>query len=185
MSEAKDIHTQLSDALAELNEHSCKRCGFDQRQDYNPVSEDILKDYFKASLAQAPFTKTYKLYGGTIAVEFAEPTGKLLRLQERAIMTRAQEKRASMSDSADFAMLASLSSVMQVPKEGDPKVIYTADEAKRVQILEAMEVPEEILNMTLILLQAIRATFTQFSRLCADLIVASQDENFWKGDGRN
>lgn len=182
---AKTPEDQLQQELKELHEHSCKRCGFDQRQDYTPISEEILQTYFKASLAQVPFTKRYELYNGALSVTFEEASGKLLRLQERAIMDKTKDGLGSISDAADFSMVASLAEVSQQPKEGGERILYKADTARRLKILEDQALPEELLNMPIIQLQALRTTFSQFSALCASLVLAAQDENFWKGVGRN
>lgn len=183
--DSKTPQEQLEEELQELHAHSCKRCGFDQRQDYNPVSEEILQEYFKASLGQVPFSKKYELYNGALIVTFEEASGKLLRLQERAIMEKTKDGHGSISDAADFSMVASLVEVAQQPKEGGERVLYKADAERRLHILEEQNLPEELVNMPIIQLQALRTTFSHFSSLCAALVLAAQDENFWKGVGRN
>lgn len=185
MPDNKIAQEQLEQELAEMRQHSCKRCGFDQRQDYTPVTEEILHAYFRASLAQVPFTKRYVLYNGALIADFEEATGKLLRLQEQAILERTRNGQGSISDSADYSMVASLVSVRIAPEGGGEKVIYQADIERRLNILETRELPAELLNMPIIQLQALRTTFGQFSNLCAALVLAAQDENFWKGVGRN
>jgi len=183
--DTKTPQEQLEQELKELHEHSCKRCGFDQRQDYNPVSEEVLQEYFKAALAQVPFSKKYELYNGALIVTFEEASGKLLRLQERAIMEKTRNGNGSISDATDFSMVASLAEVSQQPKEGGERILYKADAARRLQILEEQNLPEELIDMPIIQLQALRTTFSHFSSLCAALVLAAQDENFWRGVGRN
>lgn len=179
------LQKQLSEELKELQAHCCKRCGFDQRQEYNPVSEEILQDYFKSALAQIPFKYSYELYGGALRPTFEEATGKLLRLQEQAILEVGRAGKGSISDAADFSMVASLTIVRQVLDNGAEKVIYQADLERRIHILESRELPEELMDMPIIQLQALRTTFSKFSGLCASLVLAAQDENFWKGAGRS
>jgi hypothetical protein len=180
-----ELRKALEEEVRDLQEHSCKRCGFDQRQEYTPVSEEILHDYFKYALAQMPFKYSYELYGGVLKLTFEEATGRLLRLQEQAILEAGREGKGSISDSADYSMAASLVAVRQCLDNGGEKTIYQADLDRRLKILEDRQLPEELLNMPIIQLQALRTTFNQFSRLCASLILAAQDENFWKGVGRN
>lgn len=170
----------------EVAEHICKRCGFDQSQTYDPVSEEDLQEYFKVSLGQVSFTKTYELFDGRIRCTFEEPTGKLLRLQEMVMLSRAEAHKGSLSDAADFALLSSLAEIVQVPENGAiPRIMYTAERDKRVQILTEGVIPPEIEDMPIIRLQAIRAAYGQFSKLCTQLAWAAQDENFWKGVGRS
>ena len=162
----------------------CKRCGFDQREEFIKVNQDDLEAYFKSALAQIPFAKTYKWYGGLLELTFEEATGRLLRLQERAIMSLTQGT-GSISDAADYSMLSSLTEIRQVPKEGSARVLYTADRARREQLLEKQEIPTELLDMPMIQLQSLRNSYTIFARHCAALMNAAQDENFWEGVGRN
>ena len=178
------IEEQVHDALKDIKDHSCKRCGFDQRQEFNPANEETLKEYFKATISQTPFTKNYQLFGGALEVEFEEATGKLLQLQERATLNNAQG-RAVIGDVYDFALITCLSSAAWIPEGGSRRLLYMADKARRLSLLEKGEVPEELSNMPIIQLQAIRNAYTQFSVLCGSLVVAAQDENFWKGVGRN
>ena len=164
--------------------HFCKRCGFDQHEDFIPVNKDDLENYFKTALAQVPFSKTYDLYGGLLQLVFEEATGKLLRLQERAIMDITKEG-GSISDAADYSMLSSLVEVRQVPHEGASKILYSADKERREKMLEEHKIPEELLSMPMIQLQSLRNTYVVFTKHCAALMNAAQDENFWKGVGRN
>lgn len=183
---AEESTEQLIDkALKDDTEHKCKRCGFDQREEYTPVDDNQLQEYFRAALAQTPFTKTYDLYGGVLVVSFEEATGKLLRLQEHAIIERAKQGNASIADAADFSLISSLTSVVQHPKEGSARIIYQASVEDRISTLEKMELPDVLLNMPIIQLQALRSTYNEFSKLCAALMLVAQDENFWKGAGRN
>ena len=175
----------IDKALKEEQDHICKRCGFDQREEYSPVTEELTQDYFVAALAQTPFSKTYELYGGALTVTFEEATGKLLRLQERALVERAKNGQASIADAADFSLVSSLVSVIQSPKEGAARVLYRTELPERIQMLEKMELPDALLNMPMIQLQALRSSYNEFSRLCASLMLAAQDKNFWKGAGRN
>ena len=179
------VEKTVEQMVKENQEHVCKRCGFDQREDYTPVTEELVQAYFTAALAQVPFSKTYELYGGALIVTFEEATGKLLRLQEQAIVERSKQGQASIADAADFSLISSLTSVVQHPKDGAARINYQADMDKRVQTLEKRELPEALINMPIIQLQALRSTYNEFSRLCAGLMLAAQDENFWKGAGRN
>lgn len=178
-------NNELERELEERHTHMCKRCGFDQREDFNPVSEEILEEYFRAALAQRPFTKDYELYHGALQLTFEESTGKLLKLQEKAILEQSKAGEASVSDAADFSMVASLISVRQAPANGSSRELYHADLARREKILTEHTLPEELTNMPIIQLQALRSTYTQFAKLCGALIAAAQDENFWQGVGRN
>ena len=175
----------IDQALKDNQDHCCKRCGFDQREEYTPVTEELVQAYFAAALSQTPFRKTYELYGGALTVSFEEATGKLLRLQEKAIVERSKNGQASIADAADFSLVSSLCEVIQHPKEGSARVLYKAGMAERIQILEKMELPDTLINMPMIQLQALRSTYNEFSKLCAGLMLAAQDENFWKGAGRN
>jgi len=164
--------------------HICKRCGFDQRDTYEKVSQEELEKYFKAALAQVPFSHTYSLYNGLLQITFEEATGKLLRLQEQAVLDLTKGGR-SISDAADYSMLSSLAEIRQVPPDGPSKVIYSADGEKRKELLEKQEIPEALLNMPMIQLQTLRNTYTTFTKHCLALMDAAQDENFWKGVGRS
>ena len=177
-------NTQVNPELEE-QKHFCKRCGFDQREEFNPASPEELENYFKSALSQTPFSKTYDLYGGLLQLTFEEATGKLLRLQEQAIIELARENKTSMSDAADYSMLSSLVEIRQVPREGASRVLYSADAARRRELLEKKEIPDELLNMPMIQLQSLRNTYVLFTKHCAALMAAAQDENFWKGVGRN
>ena len=170
-----------------VENHRCKRCGFDQREDYTPVNDDLLQEYFRYALAQKPFTKTYELYNGTIELVFEEATGKLLRLQEHTIMALGRgDTPPALSDVADFSLLTSLVSIRQRAVAGGPlTTIYFADAGRREQLLTEQKLPDELNAVPMILLQALRSAYTQFARLCGALITAAQDENFWQGVGRN
>lgn len=181
MAENENIVTMANE---QATDHICKRCGFDQRNEFIPVNKEDLESYFKTALAQVPFSKTYELYGGLLQLVFEEATGKLLRLQERAIMELSKDL-GSMSDAADYSMLASLVEVRQVPHEGSSKVLYAADIQRREKLLEEHKIPDELLNMPMIQLQTLRNTYVTFTRHCEALMNAAQDENFWKGVGRN
>lgn len=167
-------------------EHICPRCGLNLDMEYNPVSKEDVESYFKAALAQVPFRKTYKLFGGALEVTFEEASGRLMKLQE-AVLLNEKNKVQSIGDSLDFAMLPSLVEVYRtvenniVPKQ----LVYSASIEERLLILDKAQIPEAIANMPIVQLQSIRNTFGLFSKLCADLITAAQDENFWQGVGRN
>ena len=168
------------------NDHTCPRCGWNLATEFNPISKEDIETYFKAALTQVPFKKTYTLFGGALEVTFEEASGKLMKLQE-ATLLNDKNKVQSIGDSLDFAMLPSLVEVVRtvdnniVPKQ----TVYSATLEDRLSVLEKCEIPEAIANMPIVQLQSIRNTFGLFSKLCADLIIAAQDENFWQGVGRN
>lgn len=182
--EVVEVGQDLFATNQEAGEHICKRCGFDQHEEFIQVNQADLETYFKAALAQTPFSYTYSLYGGLLQVTFEEATGKLLRLQEKAIMDMTK-KGPSVSDAADYSMLASLVEVRQVPENGPSRVLYAADQSRREDLLSNGTIPEELLNMPMIQLQALRSTYTVFTKHCVALMYAAQDENFWKGVGRS
>ena len=175
------INAAQSDAAA----HCCKRCGWDQREEYNIADSEVVKEYFKCILAQQPFQKSYELFNGMMTIVLEEPTGKLLRLQEKEANRRIAAKENTISDALDFAVLPALVSVTLANDGFGSRVLYAVDMARRIKILETGEIPEELDNMPLVSLQAIRNVYGEFSQLCGQLVHASQDENFWKGAGRN
>jgi hypothetical protein len=85
----------------------------------------------------------------------------------------------------DFAMIPTLALVTMNSPETGTKVIYKASVERREQLLNGFEVPPELKNMSLVMLQALRNTYGEFSQLIAQLVAEAQDENFWKGVGRN
>lgn len=169
----------------DTSKHVCKRCGWDQRQEYDVASSELLRDYFKCMLGQVPFQKTYELFNGVLTVVFEEPTGKLLRLQEKEASKRLANKDNTISDALDFAIIPALVSIALENEGVGRKYLYQADAGRRERLLEDGVVPPELDNMPLVSLQAVRNTYGEFSQLCARLVRASQDENFWQGDGRN
>lgn len=185
----ENVTQKVNEAVEKLNQatldHCCKRCGFDQTNDVVHPDPELLKKYFKAALSQSPFSHTYSLFDGALNVTFEEPSGNLLRLQELAAIHRSKEKESTISDAMDFAMLPTLALVTTNSAEEGTKVIYKASVERRTQLLEAFENPPELRNMPLVMLQAIRNTYSEFSQLCAQLVNEAQDKNFWKGAGRN
>lgn len=184
-----DIVKETIDAVnavqEDAHEHTCKRCGWDQREDYDVADTEQVKEYFKCIIAQIPFTKSYELFNGLMTVVFEEPTGKLLRLQEKEASKRIAAKDDTISDALDFAVLPALVSVTLSNDGFGSKTLYAADINRRTQIMEKGEIPAELDNMPLVSLQAIRNVYGEFSRLCGQLVRAAQDENFWRGVGRN
>ena len=169
----------------DAGEHRCKRCGWDQREDFDIASTDLVKEYFKCMISQTPYQKRYELFNGAVTAVFEEPTGKLLRLQEKEASKRISEKDNTISDALDFAVIPALVSVTLENEGFGQKILYQADAARRAKILEEGIVPAELDNMPLVTLQAIRNVYGEFSQLCAQLVRAAQDENFWRGAGRN
>ena len=164
----------------------CPRCGFDISKEYTPLSEELIKSYFKSALAQVPFSKTYSLFGGIIDVTFEEATGKLLQAQEGALRLKNANGTMGVADAMDFALLPSLVSISyKHPETGLKQEVYSATAAEREEYLKKGELPDVLTSMPIVKLQAVRNTFATFAKLCADLVVASQDESFWEGVGRN
>ena len=180
-----DTAEKLNEAFTEAAPHLCKRCGWDQREEYSLADSNLVQAYFKCLLMQQPFQKTYELFNGTLIVVFEEPTGKLLRLQEREANKRADNKTQTISDALDFAVIPTLVSIHIKNEEFGNRELYIADRMRREQILQTGEIPEELDNMPVVTLQALRNAYSEFSALCAQLVRAAQDENFWKGAGRN
>lgn len=181
----KNVTDSIEEANREDREHSCKRCGWDQTQDVVHVDEAILKQYFKCALSQSPFSHTYSLFNGMLNVTYEEPTGKLLKLQELATLHRTKQDESTLSDAMDFSMLPTLAMVSTNSEEEGVKIVYKASVERRAQLLEKFELPDELRNMPLIMLQSLRNTYGQFSQLMSQLVNEAYDANFWKGAGRN
>lgn len=168
------------------NSFVCKRCGFDQRKSFTPLTDELKKSYFRAALSQTPFRHTYDAFGGMLKVTFEEATGKLLQMQEHVMVKRNENGDIAMSDAMDFALLPSLVSIVHhFDEDATEKVVYEATPEQREEALKSGELPEALAQMPIVQLQTIRNLFAEFAKVCADLVVASQDENFWKGVGRN
>ena len=167
-------------------QHICPRCGLNLDDKYEPIAEDIVKEYFKAALAQEPFRKTYQLFGGLLEVVFEEATGKLLQMQEKALRAKNSEDVVGISDAMDFALLPSLVSISYKQADtGLVQEVYSATPEQRIELLTTATLPEALADMPIVKLQAIRNSFANFAKLCADLVVASQDKAFWTGGGHN
>ena len=184
MAEAEVFATEKNESVEETK-HVCPRCGLNLDVEFNKLSEELVKDYFKAALTQTPFRYTYKLFGGLLEVVFEEASGDLMGRQEKALLSVNKDGKISMSDAMDFAMLPSLVSLTLVGENDVRTTIYTADVEKRKEILDQQEVPETLKKLPIVQLQSIRNAFAEFAKLCGDLVSAAESPNFWQGDGRN
>ena len=181
----QSVNESINLANKEQQLHCCKRCGFDQTQEVVKVAPEILQSYFRAALAQTAFSHTYSLFNGMLSATFEEPSGELLRLQELAALHRTKNEETTISDAMDFAIVPTLACVTSTDEDGATKVIYNASVERRAELLKQFTIPDELKNMPMIMLQALRNTYAEFSQLCSRLIGEAQDANFWKGVGRN
>lgn len=173
------------EGAAKTAEHVCPRCGLNLDVPFNKVSEELVKGYFKAALAQTPFKHTYKLFGGFLELVFEEASGDLMSRQEHSIINSEKGAKLSMSEAMDFAMIPCLVSVTLVGENNVRNVVYSADVERRCELLDKREIPAELQKLPIVQLQSIRNTFAEFAKLCGDLVSAAQSENFWQGGGRN
>lgn len=185
-----ELEQQEFDAVVkELNElkasRLCKRCGFDNNREVK-ADNAILKDYYRAALAQIPFTKEYKLLDNSISLEFIEPNRNLL-----AVYHTCWDYLKHDIDyyAADLLTMLTLKSVSIRKDTGMEKVFEWSAEDK-LKFFKSVTYdnveslfPEYYQQLNQLLLTAIRRTAVVFSELCKQASEEVQDENFWKGAG--
>lgn len=187
--ELKEENVKLTDEITQLKEKIiCKRCGFDNNQENVTVDMSVLKDYYKAMIAQKVFEKEYDLFDGGVILHFEEPTRKLLTSYRKCYEHLTYDLAYYASDL--IAMLT-LKSVYIRKDTGIEKVFSWSFDDKlnffnsvTYDNIETL-FPEYYQNLSQIVLTAIRKTALVFNETCMKAADEVHDTNFWKGAGLN
>jgi hypothetical protein len=164
----------------------CKRCGFDNTQDLPKIDPNIVKEYYKHILTQAPFKKEYTLFDGQIIVTCTEPNRRLLAKYANSwdiLGNRAVQY------ALDLLCIMLLDKIQLKTAEGIVTK-YEADDEQRHEFFSAITpenieslIPESYQSLSQVLLVSIKQIVGDFNNLCLKLAEAVHEPNFWKGVG--
>lgn len=184
-----DRITELTIENAKLKSNLvCKRCGFDNSHDISAISEDLLKDYYKKMLTQQPFSKEYSLLDDNIIVTCVEPSRKLLSryanswdiLGSRAVQYATDLLCLMLVEKIQYKEETGLVTKFETTAE-ERELFFSSFTAETIESL----LPDFYQNIPQVVLIGIKRAVGTFNELCLDMAEAIQDENFWKGAGRN
>lgn len=166
----------------------CKRCGFDNSKDEPQIDKDIVKDYYKAMLAQKNFEKKYNILNDTWHITCTEPSRKLVAAYANCWNRLDTEV---IQYALDLQCLLVISKIEFVGDNG-LTVKYETSMEDRMDIFNGITtdnienvIPRFYQELPQVILLAIRNVATLFNTLCLQLSEEALNENFWRGVGLN